>query len=143
MRRLDEVIKAVEFCMRNNDNCPSECPFVSSCSPTSYAMKADALHYLTEYRDRAKDLDNMRLMYLNAMANWEVNPSLSWEELRDMTGEPVWIEWTGTPRWGIVDGIFDDAFGVTNLCVAVPHDYLHFDKRMQGQTWDAFRKVRE
>ena len=131
MKTLSEVIKSLEsahiqvetgnglwVAYRDNDD-----------------LKADALQYLKWYKELADDSE--------AYVKWRENPPLDWETLKTMEGKPVWFEWTGSPRWGIVDGIYTNAYGVENLVICIPHDYLHFDKRMQGQVWQAYRKETE
>ena len=143
MKTLDEVIKAHEFCVNASITgamC-KECPVFAE---PDCGVRDDALHYLKKYREKL-DTESALPDYYELVDFWteqQANPPLSWEQLKQMEGRPVWVEWTGIPRWGIVDGIFIDAYGVENLCVSVPHDYLHFDKRMQGQTWQAYRKER-
>lgn len=58
------------------------------------------------------------------------NPPLTWDELKDMEGKPVWIEGpliTGGPHWIIV--------GPSHL----------YDGKIvgYGKTWQAYRKERE
>lgn len=120
MKTLDEVIALLE------DERRCDVP----------QFKDDLLHHLKEYK-------NLQMGYIRAIADLEDNPPLTWDELKGMEGKPVWVEWTGIDRWGVVDGIFTDAFGVENLCISVPHDYLHFDRRMKEQTWEAYRKERK
>ena len=146
MKTLNEVIKALEICsthLRCMDGCPyyrNECPL--------YEMEKDALHYLREYQHWQDIMEEVPSYYefvkmQNSWKEQQGNPPLTWETLKTMEGKPVWFEWTGSPMWGIVDGIYTNAYGVENLVICIPHDYLHFDKRMQGQVWQAYRKETE
>ena len=112
-----------------------------------YDDMLDALHYLWEYRTEKQILSDRKEHYEywehKYYAELEKNDPLDWETLKTMEGKPVWFEWTGSPRWGIVDGIYINAYGVENLVICIPHDYLHFDKRMQGLLWQAYRKETE
>lgn len=162
MKTLDEVIKALDNCADVNANFEAcECCEYRDIRDDGYdcgrlQMMEDALHYLKNYRDSkawiklekknyteaVKNCEQTEARYTKAILDMYRNEPLTWDELKEMTGKPVWMEWTGSPRWGIVDGIYKDAFGVENLVVCVPHDYLHFDKRMQGDVWQAYRKER-
>ena len=147
MKTLDEVIKAFEICIgyycsnAEHDVCPYLGESDMGCMKEP---EKDALHYLKDYKRYQNTPSRIGHM---ALVDWfeesQKNEPLTWDELKVMEGKPVWIEWTGSPRWGIVDGIYKDAFGAENLVVCVPHDYLHFDKRMQGDVWQAYRKERK
>ena len=53
MKTLDEVIKALEYCLNpvdNFGNCNAECPYIHCCDPSNHDVTEDALHYLKEYR---------------------------------------------------------------------------------------------
>ena len=68
------------------------------------------------------------------------NEPLTLAELREMRGEPVWVETPGQRkfgRWGIVCGADDDEYGKTL--------YLHGDYtcRNYGKTWLAYRRKPE
>jgi len=94
MKRLDEVIKALEWCIDDShaDNCDG-CPYdVTNC----YDRNIDALHYLKEYR-------TTQTAYIKAMADLEDNPPLTFEEVREMVGMPVWMEWNYSKGWRLVN----------------------------------------
>lgn len=83
---------------------------------------ADALQYLKWYKELA---DNSE-----AFAEWCENPPLTWDELNQMEGKPVWIEGsfiTEGPHWIIV--------GPSHL----------YDGKIvgYGKTWQAYRKEKE
>ena len=71
----------------------------------------------------------------------ENNVALSWNELRQMEGKPVWVEllkgkWKG---WDVIGGFDEDDFGVAMVTVC-GDDYYKADL---GKTWQAYRKERE
>lgn len=91
MRTLDEVIKGVGFyaklfeekgcfeCHYREDDCVKSC------------FLQDVLHYLREYH-------TLQYSYIKAMADLEDNPPLTFDELKQMEGKPVWYEhefWKG------------------------------------------------
>ena len=115
MRTIDEVIAELE----------------------DEGLFADALHYLREYR---------KLDSLDAIAFPEDdNPPLSWQELKQLEGKPVWVELPKSSRkaWGLNDGTFLDAFGHEIVTIKVLHDLWHLDKAQMDKTWQAYRKERE
>lgn len=122
VKTLDEVIEAIEVCRDS---------YVAG-----KIIKSDALHYLKEYR---------KLDSLDAVAFPEDdNPALSWDELREMEGKPVWVEYISCKRkvWAIVDCFYTDAFGKVKINVALPHDYWNLERELMGKTWQAYRKER-
>lgn len=134
----------------------------------------EAICYLREYRDKAHRLDidiadHRRSFeqlvieierYQEAVKNCEEaenkyrqlaqnlgevgNPPLDWDELKQMTGKPVWIEHleTGTPHgeWTIVQtpAVFGDVYLVTRY----RDRYVLYEKDL-GETWQAYRKERK
>ena len=63
----------------------------------------------------------------------EVNKALTLDELRQMDGEPVWVQSPGVPeygRWAIVEGVGEN-------CLFLHDDFTCHD---YGKTWLAYRK---
>ena len=61
----------------------------------------------------------------------EVNKALTLEELRQMDGEPVWVQSPGVPeygRWAIVEGVGEN-------CLFLRDDFTCHD---YGKTWLAY-----
>lgn len=116
----------------------------------------DALYYLKEYRSEKAMWESDRKGYLNwieqykearekhqqAVIELKKNPPLTWDELKAMTGKPVWIEllrnghWKG---WDVIAGFDDDDFG--DAMVTVHGDDYYFADL--GKTWQAYRKERK
>ena len=118
---------------------------------------ADALHYLREYRDSKATIADAMERYTRA-ALWHMdeanklaaqsfvleydNPPLTWDELKAMEGKPVWVEQRYQKMWGLNDGTYLDAFGDDCITIKVLHDLCHFEKKLIGITWQAYRKER-
>ena len=61
---------------------------------------------------------------------------LTLDELRQMDGEPVWVQSPGVPeygRWAIVEGVGENCLFLRDDCTC--HDY--------GKTWLAYRQKKE
>ena len=66
----------------------------------------------------------------------EVNKALTLDELRQMDGEPVWVQSPGIPeygRWAIVEGVGEN-------CLFLRDDFTCHD---YGKTWLAYRQKPE
>lgn len=134
MKTLDEVIKGMEHC--HEDNC-MECPYqfepkdfdcITQCQYT------DALHYLKEYR---------KLDSLDAVAfSEDDNPPLTWDELKQMAGKPVWVEY-GTfsdSGWAFISEISEKG----SIEFLLPWGLrLVMHEGAIGKTWQAYRKERK
>lgn len=95
---LDEAIEALVFCSKGLCEC---CPFNKEdrnlCEDAKCAV---ALGYLKEYKKNCEDLINVTKALKKekdicsyALDNLTNNRKLlTWEELKTMEGEPVWIE---------------------------------------------------
>ena len=65
-----------------------------------------------------------------------LNEPLTLDELREMDGEPVWVQSPGVPeygRWAIVEGVGEN-------CLFLHDDFTCHD---YGKTWLAYRKKPE
>lgn len=132
MKTLDEVIRALRCTNPATDQTTKcdDCPYKElhidelwyvgpSCLDE---MFADALQYLKWYKELADDSE--------AYVKWKENPPLTWDELQQMEGKPVWIEGpfiTEGPHWIIV--------GPSHLYNGKIVGY--------GKTWQAYRKEKE
>lgn len=143
MKKLDELIKAVEICNDYDIECDG-CPYIDIHGITGMRLKCvekglfpDALHYLKEYQ-------MLQIAYLKAMADLEENPPLTWDELQQMEGKPVWVEDNidepedTTKYWAIYRRIEK----AQETEYALLSDF-YYDKAQYGTTWQAYRKERK
>ena len=150
MKTLDELIKKFELCnSRSYDMCNGSCPYFDDkciCDP-------DALYYLKEYRQTRKDLlDGMKrleekeMMFIHAMDDTENNHPLSWDELRQMEGKPVWIDSVPLVRRWVIIKKFHPIGGNKNLFDMEVEDGGHFLRKNMRRDdpawWQAYRKER-
>ena len=66
----------------------------------------------------------------------EANKALTLDELREMDGEPVWVQSPGVPeygRWAIVEGVGEN-------CLFLRDDFTCHD---YGKTWLAYSQKKE
>ena len=144
MKSLDEVIEEVERCWNNiTDGC-GKCPEFRKCffcvseNPSNDPL-ADAMHYLKEYRE----------LHKQTMAFEYRNDPLSWYELKQMEGKPVWAEYNlhlsnkefrdKSKRWCIIREIkhWEDTE------IIITENGFALSKREQINAWQAYRKERE
>ena len=154
MKTLDEVIKAWSICFSDNSrsNCTG-CPYADDDGEAACFNhdREDALHYLREYKAHQADWSyavanseqfaEARDKHIKALAELKRNEPLTWDELKQMEGKPVWLEYEGyTPDWEVIEnvGTFKSADG---LFVETHKSILH--KEDIGKTWQAYRKERE
>lgn len=146
MKTLDEVIKAIEICLNNKEDCGS-CPYdsIEDNRCNVWQRKSDALHYLKEYR--TKQNEDFRQAYI-AVRNEilfdgkDDNPPLTWEQLKQMFHKPVWIETTAKKGWNIIISIDSADMQVIHTAHRGPK-LSGFSKADLGKTWQAYRKERK
>ena len=124
MKTLDEVIATMEY--EAQYNCGEQ---------RSY--DADAIHYLKEFQSLSK-------MWNDKLDKEQDNPPLTWDELKQMDGKPVWVEdyidepEDTTKYWAIYRRI--DKAQETEYALLSEYFY---DKAEYGKTWQAYRKEHE
>ena len=159
MKTLDEVIRAYECCQ--NVEC-DECPFKILFNDDShvpcdqFSKDEDALHYLKEYREVRQILQDTTMKLrtrIDELEAWQKerqeieNPALTWDELRQMEGKPVWVEekysfsdeWHG--QWEVISSVLDDEYYDAPTLSMTNEEYRH--KEDMGKLWQAYRKERK
>lgn len=151
MKTLDEVIERLEDDLHATD------------ADSQLIMLfdrdvVDALRYLKEYRseramweaDRKWHLDwleqykEAREKHQQAVIELKKNPPLTWDELKQMTGKPVWLQWTVKGEWHHGDwNLVNAQFGDSVWLVDSNGEEFDLLKEVQGAMWQAYRKERE
>jgi len=124
----------------------------------------DALHYLKMYRsdqiqweadrklwvDKQKQVDEARQKYIDKLKELEIgtlNDPLTWDELKQMEGKPVWVELTypkgGYSHWGIIEGFPKAGYEFITLRGFHQIDSFSLMDEEMGTTWQAYRKERK
>ena len=142
MRTLDEVIYHLENC--------------------AYApLTDDALHYLKEYQERLQNLQDMmdryetndrnyqeavqncemvQLKYQQLLDDYNDNPALTWKQLKQMIGKPVWVEALLYKQWVVIAYVGDDHIRFEGVNLYAPESRFYMGK---NNGWQAYRKERE
>ena len=138
MKTLDEVIEAQERCATY-----PHCHFCYLHSGPVCEWIRDALHYLKDMKNLQEDYDILYDKYWREYNQQQENPPLTWNELKQMEGKPVWVEAESlsvgvSPYWKdwyIIKSFSNDEFMYCN-------DGFEWAKEMQGRLWQAYRKER-
>ena len=140
MKTLDEVIKAYEICLNINETSCRGCPYTEFNAEGKWACSLcgncteDTLSYLKEYR-------TLQYGYIKAMADLEDNPPLSWDELKQMEGKPVWIVPEEEKGYWFVIEFFNNNSYYGGDRVIFTNDVI-LNRCDLGKTWQAYRKER-
>ena len=100
----------------------------------------DALAYLRMYKELGDDSARY--------AVWRENPPLTWDELRQMEGKPVWVDpfkakALHTPGWCLVGrSTFTTWAGVESCSLVKVGVTYALPIAEYGKTWQAYRKER-
>ena len=148
MRALDEVIEIASDWTNGFDE---------------MSIEKQMLHYLKMYRSdmqiyavnqklwedelaqKIKDFGDAKDRYIARLKELDIgtlNEPLTWEQLKQMEGKPVWVELLGKGKWkgwDVIGGFDDDDFGFA-MCTVRGDDYYLADL---GKTWQAYRKERK
>ena len=149
MKSLDEVITAMEDCAIGEKGCRgcayedihlSAAGIGQSCVE---AMMGDALQYLKMYKELADDSA--------AFAEWKENPPLTWDALKKMVDQPIWLEereMSDDPfegNWRLIECVemWMDVKETERIMVtgSEQESYAVYPNDM-GEYWNAYRKER-
>lgn len=138
MKTLDEVIKACEETVSDVDRGVD----IEGCYLGATETR-DALHYLKEYQETKKHLACLDDAEIHGDDTQVVNnPALTWDDLKQMEGKPVWVEWA-SPRKHYREWFLLDVQGEGTIVFrAVNGDSLYLSECDLGKTWQAYRKER-
>ena len=142
-KTLEEVIAAWEFCSKNRDTCQG-CPYQYSTISTEKCYEDDAFYYLKEIKEQGWKRAYTILMKDKKCESEaeESNSSLTWDELKQMDGKPVWVEvngkWSGK-FWAFIELVNDKYFNFYQKGQEYPEDLWKYDF---GKTWQVYRKER-
>ena len=141
MKTLGEVITAFATCIVPKNVFCKECGFGDRCRITDHA-----LYYLQEYREMKEHLACMDSGEIRGDATQIIdNPALSWDELKQMEGKPVWVEERyrngdlKSSGWWLIDFWNDD-----QICLRDQGGNPWNEHRSNyGRDWQAYRKEKK
>ena len=149
MNTLDEVIKVFETGILFSDK-PYDEAFRE--------FNSDALHYLKEYKNTDENYKKAIAHVTEVIDHYEKmvadylavnNPALTWSELKQMEGKPVWVEVydpidekTGwhTASWKLIEFINDEYFDVRD---SDGEQECFYKSENDCYCWQAYRKERK
>lgn len=116
---------------------------------------ADALHYLKVLKDILDPLKVKKITHeitcpqcnsVIAILFPESNDPLTWDELKQMEGKPVWVEYGidfNQKRWVVIHSFHNTkAFCYMNVSGNYPNTFWQKDMG-ENEFWQAYRKERE
>ena len=141
MKTLDEVIKRIEIYKNifDKDGC-FECHYHEDDCIDSCFLE-NVLYYL----NTIETTENLYHDTVNELSKWKEEDwkdkclPLTWDELRQMEGKPVWVEFlkdgeSYDAEWIIIQDINDECMGDTQRFTYQKLDY--------SDKWQAYRKER-
>ena len=140
MKTLDEVIKALDICAKEDiHRTCKDCPYPDDTMCINY-LQNDALHYLKTFRAERVFLDELH----RELVAQNDNKPLTWSELLKMEGKPVWVEYAKTDEsfWVLVGFVYDtEEMSVYRRGMDYA-DYIYRHEYEDG-AWQAYRKERK
>lgn len=138
MPTLDEVIKAMENCYGSDAECCDKCSYTMEVTGHGVIcrkcdLEDDALHYLKEFQGLSK-------MWNDKLDKEQENPPLTWDELKQMRGKPVWVEHHLFKGWRLIGWQGNDH--MMNL-VGPYSEQLPLFADGCGCDWQVYRKERK
>lgn len=139
MKSLDGLIKALEeITSLTEDESESE----------GYFLAMDSIHYLKEYQEHLKWhayeehclAEEKKALREKSRTD---NLPLSWEELKNMQGKPIWVEYEGyTPGWEIIEhiGVYKWTINTDDDEIIIETNSSILHKEEQGKMWQAYKK---
>ena len=134
MKTLDEVIEELQYWDTCNEY--PECFYDDE-------VTRDALNYLKEYKRVQNKIEKIALGNIEDTLDKLDNKPLTWDELKQMEGKPVWIEflndegeWNG--EWCLVES----SNNILCEILRCKMSWFGLRKITLGKTWQAYRKER-
>jgi len=135
MKSLDEVIAYFDYQTQQRHVYLTE---------DADARFAEALHYLKEYKKDQEDPDGDHQQLIKAqklLSEFFQNEPLSWADLKEMVGKPVWVQWTVKGEWhhgdwNLVHALIDDRIWF----VDGNGEITDVPEELMDETWKAYRK---
>lgn len=143
MKTLDEVIDNFEKACdleRRCEGCSGCLGQEYGCPNDGAESVPDALKYLKKLKRVEAKIEKIALGNIEDTLSKMDNPPLTWDELRQMEGKPVWVEcdYFFRPQWVILTNVCDEKAMFVGDRI--------FDSELKeemGDVWQAYRKERK
>ena len=135
MKTLNEVIKSFEWCVTDDHDECDGCPYNTGKDTDCHERNIDALHYLKAYKEDKDDLTALRAYW----AEQQANPALTWDELKNMVGKPVWVEALLYKQWAVIAYIGEEYIRFEGANLYAPECRIYMG---EDNGWQAYRKER-
>ena len=141
MKTLDEVIGAFEWCMHDDDADCSQCPYYTGKDTDCHNRNVDTLYYLKKLKRIEAKIEKIAIGNIEDTLSKLDNPALTWDELRQMEGKPIWVEVDyhnpeETYKYWTIVKYFDSDEGGDMVFTGT--GFYHKD--LLGIDWRAYRK---
>ena len=150
MKTLDDVIDDFEKACdleRRCANCSGCLGQEYGCPNDGAESVPDALKYLKKLKRIEAKIERIALGNIEDTLSKIDNPPLTWDELREMEGKPVWIDSIPLVRRWVIIKKFHPIGGNKNLFDMEVEDGAHFLRKNMRRDdpawWQAYRKERE
>ena len=144
IKSLNEVIKANECCDHGElDSKCEDCPYngIGACCAE---RESDAFYYLKDMKNLEEDYDILYNKYWREFNQQQANPPLTWNELKQMEGKPVWVEERSCRLWIIARNFQRVQYrNIDTEWLRTDIREIYYDKADIGKTWQAYRKEKE
>ena len=144
-KTLDEVIEYF------NNQCKMRHVYLTEDADARFA---EALHYLKEYKNTDENYKKAIAHVTEVIDHYEKmvadylavnNPPLTWDELKQMEGKPVWVEYGigfNQKRWVVIHSFHNTgSFCYMNVSGNYPDTFWQKDMG-EDEFWQAYRKER-
>ncbi len=145
MKTLDEVIAELE----DEGLFPDALQWLKMYRSDMQMYSENQKYWEDELMQKIKDFGDAKERYIKRLKELDIgtlNEPLSWDELRQMEGKPVWVEVDEKYKGWVTVGKFYSLFENEDLDAHVNLYYfgrsMEYSKEMYGYYWQAYRKER-
>ncbi len=145
MKTLDEVIAELE----DEGLFPDALQWLKMYRSDMQMYSENQKYWEDELKKKIKDFGDAKERYIKRLKELDIgtlNEPLSWDELRQMEGKPVWVEYGisfNQKRWVVIHSFHNTgSFCYMNVSGNYPNTFWQKDMG-EDEFWQAYRKERE
>lgn len=114
----------------------------------AYDAVDDALYYLREYQQYQNTPSrNGHMALVDYFEELQKNEPLTWEELKQMVGKPIWIEYDNRgieilsePKQWVIISLIDNTSVMPEISLVGKWKTFWMQKEFMGKHWNAYKK---